>query len=375
MVKWPARFGSAPGGSGGGAGALLRSRRAAWGLLTCAALLVALAGTWWRSKPDLDPTLAESEPVVEQSGPDVASGTQGLVGFAETFVDIGQVPWGTDVPVSLAFANGSDEPVTIESVEASCGCALVLDADGCRGRALLAGDQIQVDVSLGAGTKPGLNEAFVKVGLADGRSRGALVRWDVVPSWTLSADLVQFGKVYLDEPEVPAVTVAFSSHSCTLVAVQPDVSWLECEAQSLGPGGRDAWLTLRLKKERLSPGVNRGMLMVTTTDRTVPTARVLVTALGSTALVPYPYHLVLVPGSSGAIRFSEETGRACTLVSAEATHPAIRVQLRDSGLVQCSFEAGPMPRGPVPLVVRDESGRRGCALISVILSSEGGIPP
>ena len=351
---------------------MFRSHRGVWAIVACAALAVVLAATWWGSNPaPPDRTGAASEPLVQHPGPQLAHQPDDLVGFTESFVDIGQVPWGTEVPVSLPFVNRSDEPVTIEGVEASCGCTLVLDADAYRARVVGPGEEIDVQMMLDTGPRPGERWSQVKVAARGPREFTAILKATVVGTWDLSADCVHFGTVLLDSPDEAVTTVWFTSDVDRLAGVpEPSVPWLACSvgtdesAQTAGTSIR-----LRVLKDKLSPGTNSGFVTVTTTCPSMPARRVYVTARGISGLLPYPPHLVLLSGQVGKVQFVDAAGAPAQVASVDVGDAPVEGRPLANGYVE--FEAPRKASGTraARVYAYDAHGRRGVVLVSVVADS------
>jgi hypothetical protein len=194
----------------------------------------------------------------------------------------------------------------------------------------------------------------------------AVIQATIRATWRLSADEVSFGRVYLDEPDDPEVSIAFFAEPDVLVeAPRASAAWVECRAGPQAPDGGPRDLHLRCRKSELVPGLNTAVLRFTTVSPTVPDGALRVSAIATGALEAYPPLLLLLPGCESVVRFRDRRHEPAQLVRVEAPPGAgldVRVRAEGEVSVRAPAEAA---SGPVELHAYDTLGQRGQALISV----------
>lgn len=288
-------------------------------------------------------------------------------------MDLGSVPWGADLPLVLEFANKGERPVTISRIESNCGCALLREPSSYRERVVDSGDVLPIELNMHTGKRPGEKLAQIEVATVAGNKYVAVIRAHVVGTWHLSADAVHFGKVFLDSSEEVALSVEFSSESEHLVgSPEWNVPWLMCSTEPKSTDERQVQIVLAINKEKLSPGMNSGMVTISTTCQTVPRRRIIVTVRGVPALVPYPPHLVLLAGTSGVIRFVDESGNPTRLDSVECASDLLRCRVSDIGSIEVEVSEFGDVGHPTTVYVYDAFGRRGQARVSIVFRDKGG---
>jgi hypothetical protein len=293
------------------------------------------------------------------------------VGFVDPEIDLGSVPWGADLPLILEFANEGERPVTISTIESNCACALLQEPSSYHGAVVNSREVLPIELEMHTGKRPGEKLAQVEVATVAGTKYVAVIRAYVVGTWHLSADAVHFGKVFLDNPEEVALSVEFSSESeRVLGSPECNVPWLICSSESSDE--RQTRIILVINKEKLSPGMNSGMVTIATTCRTVPTRRIVVTARGVPALVPYPPHLVLLAGTSGVIRFVDESGAPARLDSIDCPSNLLRCRVSEMGSIEVEVPELTNDDNPTTVYVYDTLGRRGQARVSLVFRDKGG---
>lgn len=326
--------------------ALGRGGGASWRILVTIAsfcVLVCLLFVTVRFPPSVHDApkapLANACGVPAPGGLPAGTEASGFVGFLDSVVDLGNVPWATEELVPLTFVNHSQEPVTLDFIESTCGCALVHGESAYHGQILLSGDELLVEITMNMGDRPGLKQALIRIVTTAGNVYPTLVQASVSASWSLSADEVSFGQVFFDDMDDPVRTVIFSSDSDLLARVpESSVPWLACSIQSREGGKPEDEIRLRVLSDRMSPGMNTGIVEVITTNPLVPSQHIFVSARGTPALMPYPAHLVLLPGTKGSIRFSDETREQASLVSVDIGRAPLEVTIVPTGLVKVAAE-------------------------------------
>src|SRR5207247_362181 len=138
------------------------------------------------------------------------------VGFTPAVVDLGEQKWGSVIPFQIFFVNHATKAVKIADVESSCGCTVV-DTAALKGTAVASGQTLPIDVSLHTGKESGSRQRRITLRSESGESWGVDVLVNVLGSWSISTDSVDFGEIVLDQGENSAVsTVIYSSHDDTL---------------------------------------------------------------------------------------------------------------------------------------------------------------
>jgi len=139
-------------------------------------------------------------------------------GFEPARVDLGSRLWGSTVPVDLAFLNPTSDPITIQKIVSSCDC-VVVDRDELSGSVVEPGQVLQMGASIDTGEHPGSFIRTVTLTSDTGQEWRVALALEVVGSWTLSPDRLDFGEVRLGMPGVEFVeeSLTFDSESDELV--------------------------------------------------------------------------------------------------------------------------------------------------------------
>ena len=116
-------------------------------------------------------------------------------GFEPTVMNLGEQAWGRVLEFPLTLVNRSDKSLVIASAEPSCGCT-VISSDWLAQKIPPRG-RFQFNISLETLTNPGPKKRVVSVTFESGKSVSTTIVLDVVGTWTLDSDTVDFGRFVL----------------------------------------------------------------------------------------------------------------------------------------------------------------------------------
>jgi hypothetical protein len=154
----------------------------------------------------------------------------GYAGFEPAQIDLGDQLWAQVVPVALTFVNRGASPITIESAQSSCDCT-VIEGGVFRGRRVTPGESLPVEVKLDTQKSPGLKARRIDLTAASGARYSAVIRVNVVGTWSITPDALDFGEVVLDDAEEdPHATVLYESATDNLLDVSTSgAAWTEAQ--------------------------------------------------------------------------------------------------------------------------------------------------
>jgi len=281
--------------------------------------------------------------------------SDGYIGFDPVEVDLGDQTWNDVVPFQLTLVNHGTAPITVDTVESSCDCA-VIDVAEYRGRTVGPGVALAIDVALHTSTNPGLARRRISAKTVGGERYSASVTLNVRGTWSISPDAVDFGDILLDAADSPdAKTVLFESSSDALEAVESAEPWVACGVD-VGDGGLTT-VNVRVIREQLPFGQNSASVVVHTSSALKPTGVLYVRARGVHELISSPQHVLLVGDEHQRIDFSDRAGQRVRLVAAESGSDALEVQILDDGAIEVWNTTGrPVPES-IAVRVTDVAGR------------------
>jgi len=281
--------------------------------------------------------------VWRQSGQQLgASAVQGYVGFEPAEIDLGDVPWARTIPFRLVLVNRAKESFTVVSAQSTCDCT-VIDQRSYEGRIVNAGDSLPIDLTIDTQKNPGRKLRRVEVTASTGRTYSASVMLNVVGTWSVQPDTIDFGDVLLDGSEAPEDRLAaYDSPADELLEVSaPGVAWLECYAAPRGEGEAQAHeILFRVLKERLPPGSNNATIVVRTSNTIKSTAAIYVKARGTYQLISRPFEIHLVGSTPVTVEFFDRHGQAQRIVVAECANTAVRIQIQPDGSLEICNSSG-----------------------------------
>ncbi|MCG3127078.1 MAG: hypothetical protein CHACPFDD_01935 [Phycisphaerae bacterium] len=261
------------------------------------AILAALAGGlgYWRA------TERASCPgsVDETSGPEP--------GFQPGIVDVGRVPWGSELAGDLVFVNAGRSSLTIRAIVTDCGCT-ALDESAVIGQTLEPGDSLPIRFTVRAGTNPGNKRTRVTLHTTSGRMYRADVLVDVVGTWSIEPASVDFGTVEIDGAETHESILTFSSQVDQVQAVEAeDAPWLTVRRTPRGSDG--VAILVALDACNLRPGAHVAALTVRTNCRLKPDALIPVRVVVVPSLRPSSYRVGLVASDPKLVHFFDSHDR------------------------------------------------------------------
>ncbi|HUU97349.1 MAG TPA: DUF1573 domain-containing protein [Phycisphaerae bacterium] len=333
-------------------------RRPTGGLVLKLALLAITIGVayslgYWQNRPSADAEVPVSVPPA------------GYVGFDPLEIDLGQHPWYTEIPFTATFVNQGAEPISVASVNSSCGCA-VLDRASYEDAVVSCGAALELTGTLTVGPIPGEHRKKISVLLSSGAIRTVFLKYVSFNTYASKPRNVQFGEVNLDDDTDDALArVIFTSDTASIVG-EPvvDSPWLEVGVHDRGNGETE--IAVHVAKRNLPYGKSLGRVTFTTTDRMRPSFTVLAYAQGVSRLRPVPSHVLLRVGQPGEVRFITREGMVARIASVSSDDEGIDVVVDEDGeAVSVTLNVDVLPNAAV-VRVTDQRGVRSKFLVSSV---------
>lgn len=269
-------------------------------------------------------------------------------------LDFGEVLWGDQVQGEASFINGGSEPVSIETVEASCGCTVV-DSAAFVAAPIAAGERRVLPFVFNAGKNPGPKSSAIKVREAGGRTSECVVKAVVKGTWMLDPDRVDFGEVMIGSVAADRVIrVTSSQDRVRNVEIVGAAPWLE---QHLAARGEGVWeVLIRLRAERLTTGASMATLIVHTDNAIKPSAAIQVRVRGVAQLQASVPCISLIGNETKVVSFTDGHGKPAKIADASSGHAGIAVHvIGESSIDVCNVSGDPLPEA-VSIRVTDTGG-------------------
>lgn len=255
---------------------------------------------------------------------------EGVAGSEVKFVParlvLGAYPWGVEVPFEFEFYNGG-APITVGGVDSSCDCVLT-SGGRFEGSVVASGTSILIEGSIDAGRHPGKLVRTLTLRSVTGEEWSAVIEIDVVGTWTLSSDRIDFGKIELGQPLVQPIEAAFtfSSDSDNLLGEPTSsVPWLQIFLAERGPN--ESEILLRVDPRNLQPGIHTADVQFRTSSDARPDGVVYVRLEAVPALDLRPSQVFLLGGETRAIRVFDSAGAVAKIASVRSTNDQLIVRI------------------------------------------------
>jgi hypothetical protein len=318
-------------------------------ILKLAFLAVAVAGAYsvgyWHNRPQ-----------APQSDANVAV-QAGFVGFEPAEINLGTHLWDAVVPFELSFVNRSPATVIIQHVEASCDC-VVLEAESLASRAIGPGEILPLAGTIDTEDHPGAYVRTVTLEAESGEKWAAVVELDVVGTWSLSADRLDFGEFYLGTPGIEYLEQSFRFASDTddlLGQPKCDAPWVECFVAPRDDAAKE--ILVRIPVQKLAPGVSTTEILLRTTSDVRPDGAVYVRVNAIPALVLKPPNVFLVGGEARRVRVFDHDGGTVQLVRVESSHEYVSVRVIRPNEIEIQNTTGRRLTETATVRVQDAQGR------------------
>ena len=311
-------------------------------LVAVVAIIVVTVGAYWAGRWRASTGRARA---------DAPAMDAGFVGLEPREIDLGDQLWGQSIPLEFLFVNESRLPVSIGSIESSCGC-LVIDSDAWNGRVVQPGELVSMDVMLDTENNPGAKVRRLDLTLDSGERYSARIVVNVYGTWSVAPNVLDFGEVTIDgAADDQARLTVFQSESDELLDVAaPEMPWLQWRTAPRGPGRVD--ILLGVLRAELPPGQNSASLVVRTSSTIKPTGVVFVKARGVHELTMSPRNVFLVGAAAQRIEFFDRSGKRTRIVSVDTNR-----ELLDAGAIILCNARDEAPRESVAVRVVDDGGR------------------
>lgn len=302
-----------------------------------------------------------AEPIPRHADTDAP--TLAALHFEPNFVDLGEQPWATRLPVPLTIVNATGDAVTIASARSSCGCT-VLDETALAGRVLQPDERLAFVASLDTRATTGEKHRAVTVTLDSGAAATAHIRVTVAGTWSVSPETIDFGEVDLSATDLQPLEQLLNVPSDTDRLIEASAGatrWLQCIPGPARPTGGS--VLVRLLPDKLPQGVNSATLRVQTDCAVKPEVAIFVRAIGTRALTPTVGHVFLLADAWREVVFLDRTGARAALSEAAVTDDAVAAVLTGEGAVRLR-RLSTTPAERITLTVRDREGNTGTVLVT-----------
>lgn len=286
-------------------------------------------------------------------------------GFDPQVVDIGPVPWNSTGRAEAVFRNGSAEDVTIASIRASCNCTGFRASD-YTGKTVPAGDAIDFGADVQTGLHLGSRTTEVELMLTSGAIHSLVIDFECYSTYVVEPREVPFGEIELSESDATrdARVVLFRSDSAEIVAVDPDVAWVDASCVKSGAGVTQ--IALHPRADALTHGQHVGTVHVSTTDPYVPEFAIRVKATGVADLRPVPAHVFVRRGREGAVTVLDRNGRVVHISEYGGDTEGMTIGTRlKTQLYLIPAQDAPITAKPRIIWVGDDSGRRSRFFVTI----------
>lgn len=291
--------------------------------------------------------------VLKSSGADERSGVA-LVRIDPAEVDLGQVPWGTNSSHRVMLTNEAPHAIRVRAVEATCGCTTLNDAALTQSE-IAPGASVPIEFNFRAGTIPGPKDSTIRVVLADGTQVMVDVSADIVGTWSVTPDRLDFATVSISgQAEKIVQTLEYSSDAHELVDVRVSGGgWLRVlEAPR---GQRAGTIRLELDPARAHVGPNVTSLIVETRCDAKRAGAIPVRVKGLAPVVASASRVFLAADDQREISFTDAFSQPVNLRSAVPEHEALAADVRGS-VVVLRWVSEPPEALIVAVTVTDEGG-------------------
>jgi hypothetical protein len=193
----------------------------------------------------------------------------------------------------------------------------------------------------------------------------ATLRVQVVGTWSIEPDVVDFGAINIHDAERSTTSsmLEFTSSSDRLAgAPVVRAAWLDCEYGERN--GDQEPILLRLHPDRLAPGLNTTTVVIATTSKAKPNGSIFVRAVAVQELYASPQRLILAGADEGRVLFRDQFRNSVRLVSAAASDERVQTRIGDAGELIAWVNHWRGPDSEVIVNAVDEQGRRGAVAVS-----------
>jgi hypothetical protein len=285
-----------------------------------------------------------------------------VIGFDPPITDLGERTWKSEVNFPWKFVNNTDHLVTISGIGKDCGCTR-MNAKKYMGSEIRPGEYIELDLNFAVGVVPGRSVKRLKITTDDGQEHEGKMTVTVVPTYTLTKRVMDFGQIPLNDDAEYSDSVIFEGESLFLVGEpQTNSAWLIAEyvEEERHDGDlRQTAVVVKIDKDRLSPGINVGTLRITTSDDNVSKQVLLVKAVGSQELRAIPSRMVLPVGSQNTVQFFDTEGETVDIVTVDSDDAVLAKVVEDGLLLTKQTEIA----SAVKISITDSQGRRGSVMV------------
>ena len=286
-----------------------------------------------------------------------------FVGFQPREINLGDQLWGSRIPVDLTFVNRGPRSVAIASIDASCSCT-VIKTDRYIGEAVAPDDELTIEAMFDIETNPGRKTSSIRLTGDDGQKYSATILANVLGTWSVTPGTVDLGRVVLDDPEATASQITvYESLEDELVGVDAGAAgWIETRLAPRGDGRTE--ILMRVKRERLPPGISSASIVVKTTNPIKPASVIYVRAKGVYSLVAAPAYVSLIGTESKLVVFKNEDGTPADLREYSVEDSNLEIELLAEGKLRITNPSGQLKNELVTVIVTDQRGREREIIVS-----------
>lgn len=212
-------------------------------------------------------------------------------------LSLGDHRWNQRVPFQLALVNDTTRIVEVAAIETPCGCTLI-DRSSIVGRPVPGKGRVIIDGTLDTQVADGPKERAVMVVLTSGERLRSRLTVNVVGSWRVSPDLLDFGQIAIDgTPESCERWLRYSADSDLHLGVRTDYlpPWLS--VFRFPSDGFSSDILVRILPDLLPDGQSSADITLETSDPDKPTGVIFARAIGVRKLRPQSPRCSSLPGT------------------------------------------------------------------------------
>ncbi len=236
-----------------------------------------------------------------------------LARFEPREVDLGRVPWFSEVPFQTRFVNTTRSALQIELIKPACGCT-ILDPERFTLLPLGAGEAVEISGNLKVGAGLGEFARQIDLLLDSGAVHSTWIHYETFATYSLTPATIEFGVVDLDAADELTARAFFMSEFASITAPpQSDSAWLQ--ATLLPRKTAETEIVLRILRDRLPHGESNAQLLIVTDDQFRPVASLPVRLKTRARLRASPARAVLRLGESVTVRAIADSGAISKIAS------------------------------------------------------------
>lgn len=283
-----------------------------------------------------------------------ASRPGSAVSFVPEMVDLGDVPWGRTFPLTFTLTNSGGGSVTIANVSASCGCTVA--KHDYKGTCIASGESVSVEFAMFTGLGTGPKAGTLQVDLDGGEKVVAAAQANVVGTFTLSEESVDFGRVDAMQEDALRRVLRVITRDITVEDVRTSAASINATVAQ-GDGSVD--ILVELQPSAMSAGQFYATLTIATSDPDRSVVNVPVKAFAVLELTPVPSSVYLRLGETRVIKFRDSELTIVPIQEYRGGGKEVLTEVTSEGGLRLTNRQEPGRASTAQIVVKDAAGRGG----------------